>query len=337
MYPFISLFIPAYNEEKVIESKIRNSLSLDYPKDRLEIVVAADGCTDETVGIARSFVNEGLIVFESVSREGKNGVINRFVPMCKGEIIVFTDANAFLSKDALKLLVRNFADGTIGYVVGNLRYTKDKSYVGTGEGIYFRYESILKQLESRIGVVVVGNGAIYAIRRFLFAPVDGDVPNDLFHPLYIASRGYEGVYESEAVAVEKPTTSAREEYGRRVRIVSRSFNGFVRYHRKYNMLRGAYGFCFISHKLLRWFAPVAILGLLVMNLMLDSIFFRFTLYGQISFYLLAAAAGVSKGRGSAILSIPFYFCLINLAGFVGVMKSLCGRQYAMWDVAGTTR
>ena len=336
--PYVTLFIPAYNEAKIIKEKIENSLSLDYPNDRLEICVASDASTDKTVSIVKEYIKKGIILFEGKEREGKNSIIDRYITMCRGEIIVFTDANAFFKPDAIRKLVRNYNyDRVVGCVVGNLKYQDETTSVGRGEGLYFRYESAIKKLESRHGTLVAATGSIYAIRKSLFIPLDLDVANDFAHPIQISAKGYQVVFDEEAVAYEKATSSIREEFLRRARIVTRGFTAFLRYRRKYRMLKGMWGFCFISHKLLRWFVPFFLIIIFFTNLFLHSPFFKFTLLGQLIFYSAALAGVLFKKKSGKFFSIPFYFCLINSAALMGIIKYFRGTRESVWEVAKTTR
>lgn len=336
--PSVTLFIPAYNEERIIKEKIINSLDIDYPRDKLEIVVASDGSTDSTVSIIKNFRERGVILFEAPERRGKNFIINEFIPNCIGEIIVFTDANSFYKEDTIKKVVRNFSDERVGCVVGNLRYVDEKTLVGKGEGLYFHYESMIKGLENRLGTVVAATGSIYAIRRSLFNPLDLDIANDFAHPIHIASKGYKIVFEHEALAFEKATSSTAEEFKRRSRIVTRGITAFLRYWRSYGMLKGMWGFCFISHKLLRWFIPFFMIGLFLFNLfLLSSPFYKFVLFGQLGFYLTALVGYLLKKRVRRFLTAPFYFSLVNLAAFVGILKYFLGKRQKIWETAKTTR
>jgi cellulose synthase/poly-beta-1,6-N-acetylglucosamine synthase-like glycosyltransferase len=334
----VTLFISVHNEEKVILRKIENSLALDYPREKLEIMIASDGSTDRTSRIVKEFLDRGVVFFESFERSGKNATINKYINRARGEIIIFTDANSFYMQDAVRKLVRNFFDGSVGCIVGKLKYVDEKTAVGKGEGLYFRYESMIKGLESRLGTVVAATGSIYAIRRELFTPLDMDVANDFAHPIQIAARGYKVVFEPEAIAYEQATSSIFEEFRRRARIVTRGFTAFGKYWRSYCMLRGMRGFCFVSHKLLRWFVPFFLIALFIANLfLLDSPFFKITFYAQLSFYIAAFLGIFIKGKKGKLFVIPFYFCMINLAALTGFINYLRGRRQAVWEVAKTTR
>jgi cellulose synthase/poly-beta-1,6-N-acetylglucosamine synthase-like glycosyltransferase len=336
--PFVSIIIPAYNEEKHIEEKLRNTLTQEYPEDQIEIIVTSDGSTDQTVSIAHSFRNKRIKVIENKTRGGKNSALNIALEDASGEIIIFTDANALFVKNALKKLVGHFRDQRVGLVCGHLKYIKGSiSHVGKGEGLYFRYESWIKRLESRWGAVSVVTGAIYAIRKEFALPLEPDIANDFAHPVQVGAKGYKVLFEPKAIAYEQSTESILEEFRRRARIVTRGFTAFARYWKRYRMLSGIRGFCFISHKLIRWFTPFFLVGLFITNIFLKGIFFNITLALQIAFYM-AAIIGIITRRGwGKAFAIPFYFCMINFAALVGFVNFLRGRRQAVWEVAKTTR
>lgn len=338
-FPSVTLFIPAYNEETVIEEKLKNSLALEYPPDKFEILVASDGSDDGTEQVVENLLADPRIsFFRRSDRGGKNSLINQFISSAKGEIMVFTDANAFFVSHAITKLVRHFADPQVGLVCGHLKYKKEiNNNVGEGEGLYFRYESLIKRLESRWGAVAVVTGAIYAIRKSLFSPLDPDVANDFAHPVLVGAKGYKVVFEPDAIAYERTTSSISEEFKRRARIVTRGFTGFGRYWKSYRMLNGVRGFCFVSHKPLRWFVPFFLITLFMINLFLDAAIFRATLWAQISFYGAALCGLFIKGKYGKLFAIPFYFCMINLAALIGFVNYLRGRRQAVWEVAKTTR
>lgn len=340
VYPTVTLFIPVYNEEKVIRKKIENALALGYPKDKIEIIVASDGSDDETAFIAKEYEKEGIIFYKGEERKGKNFIINDLIPKTNGEIIVFTDANSFYKQDSIKNLVKNFQDAKAGCICGKLLYTDDTgSLVAKGESLYFKYESILKNLESRFGAVVTGNGAIYAIRRSLFSPLPKEVPNDFAHPIEVIAKGFNVLYEPTAIAEEKATSSVNEEFKRRIRIVLRSFTAFIFYQKKYNFLKSINSFFFISHKLLRWFVFPLMILIFFINYFLEGFFYELLFKIQIVFYLSALIGWIFQEINIKIkiFYIPFYFCLINLAGVIGICKYFVGKRETLWEIARTTR
>jgi cellulose synthase/poly-beta-1,6-N-acetylglucosamine synthase-like glycosyltransferase len=334
----VSLIIPAYNEEKNILEKLQNALEQNYPVDRYEIILTSDGSTDKTVPLARSLGDQRIEVVENYPRQGKNVAINKALSKAKGEIIIFSDANALFVKDAVKKLVMHFVDPSVGLVCGHLKYTKGEgTSVGKGEGLYFRYESWIKRLESAWGAVAVVTGSIYAMRRDLVSLLESDVANDFVHPVQVGAKGYKVLFEPEAIAYEQATASISEEFRRRARIVTRGFTAFARYWREYRILEGARGFCFISHKLLRWFSPVFLMALFMTNLFLKGRFFEITFWLQTIFYGAAFCGFFVRQGWGRIFAIPFYFCTINLAALVGFINFLSGKRQAIWEVATTTR
>lgn len=336
--PRVILIISVHNEERIIREKIENSLALDYPKDLLRIVVASDGSIDGTNQIVREYEDRGVILKAFDRREGKSATLNRAVLGLEGDVLVFSDANAFYREDAIRMLVRNLADEDIGCVVGKLVYLSNHSYVGKGESLYWRYESFLNSLESRIKSVLVGTGTIFAVRRELFFPLAKDVANDFQLPAEVASRGYGVVYEGNAIAYEKSSFFFREEFARKRRIIVRGLTGF-------RALRGNFGgafriFQFISRKLIRWCVGPLLPALYAANmLLLSDPFFRALFVLQSVFYILAIVGALLRRGGvqSKILFIPFYFVMVNAASFAAIVTYIGGDRLSSWEKAETTR
>lgn len=338
--PSITLFIPAYNEADVIADKIENALALDYPRHLLEIVVASDGSTDQTADIIRSFENLGAIPLISDENIGKNALINSFIPETRGEIIVFTDANAMFKADSLRRLAVPFNNPKVGCVGGRLRYLKGHSPVARGEGLYFKYENILRKMEGLIGCAVGANGAIYAIRRHLFEPVPGHVPNDFFHPLTTLRKGYHSTFVEDAVAFEKPTENQEQEFSRRKRIVARSIAALPAALRMPGSFPLGAWFCLASHKILRWLTlPIMVVNLTANILLADQPIFIGLLAIQFGFYFcgLLGYWGERVGVRLKMLYVPYYFFLINMACVYGVMHWIAGKRFVRWKPASSTR
>ena len=336
--PRVVLIISVHNEERIIREKIENSLKLEYPKDKLRIVVASDGSIDATNDIVREYENRNVILKAFERREGKSATLNKAVVGLEGDILVFSDANAFYCEDTLRKLVRNLADEEVGCVVGHLVYRSNHSYVGKGESLYWRYESFLNSLESRLKSVLVGTGTIFAMRRELFRPLIKDVANDFQLPAEVASRGLGVVYEKEAIAYEKSTFFFKEEFARKRRIIVRGLTGF-------RALRGNFGgpfriFQFISRKLIRWCVGPLLPVLYVVNLLLIGHPIYLTLFIlQNIFYFFAAIGAVLRRGGvqSRVLFIPFYFVMVNAASLAAIVAYLRGDRLASWEKAETTR
>jgi len=338
--PYVTIFIAAHNEEAVIKEKIMNALSLNYPSKYLQIVVASDGSTDSTENILQSFDNTQVTVFINKTNIGKNAIINKYIPKTKGDIIVFTDSNALFSNNSIKYLVECFSDYRVGCVGGKLKYLKGSTGVAKGEGLYFRYENFIRNLEGLCGNLIGCNGAIYAIRKELYIPVPNHVPNDFYHPLSVLKRGFCSVFEQQAVAYEKPSESQGEEFNRRKRIVTRSFGALVEISKKYGFFNGKGLFNLISHKILRWFGlPMMLIFFLVNGFLISKpLFLGFFLF-QILFYLFGFFGYFLNcfGYKTKLFYIPFYFLLINFAGVSGLIDYFKGKRTITWTSAKTTR
>ena len=219
----VSLVISAYNEASVIREKLENACSLDYPPDLLQILVISDASDDGTDEIVKEFANRSVRLFRQVPRAGKSAALTKFVPECKGEIVVFSDANSVYDREAIRKLVRHFEDPSVGYTVGHQRYSRGTGAAARSESAYWTYEVKLKVWESRLSSVVGGDGAIMAIRRELFTPLRNDDINDFLIPLRIVVAGYRGVFDAEAFCYEDAAPDFAGEFKRKVRIVNRSF------------------------------------------------------------------------------------------------------------------
>ncbi|MCZ6767424.1 MAG: glycosyltransferase family 2 protein [bacterium] len=338
-YPSVCLLISAFNEEKVIRTKIENSLGLTYPHEKLTILVASDGSDDETVRITKEFADRGVRVYHSDERSGKSAVINRVVPDIEEDVVVFTDANALFAEDALERLVRRFADPSIGCVVGKLRYVdRHTTAVGKGESIYWRYEGMLSVLESKMKSVLVANGSIFGIRRELFENVSPHVANDFQIPFDIARHGHGIVYEPEAVALERCTIFWHEEFQRKVRIVLRGLTGLSKMTDKVGGMRL---WQLVSHKLLRWAMGPVLFVALFANVMLmeGSVFYAVLALGQVAFYLAALNGWRMRGtrRPHAVFNIPFYFTMVNFAAVIAMAKFASGQRQTVWEKAESAR
>lgn len=336
--PRVTLIISAHNEERVIREKIENSLKIDYPKDRFKILVASDGSVDATNCIVEEYEGRGVILKAFARREGKSATLNRAVVGLEGEVLVFSDANSFYEPDAVRKLVRNLADDEVGCAVGRLVYLTNHSYVGKGESLYWRYESALNRLESRIKSVLVATGTIFAMRRELFGPLLNDVANDFQLPAEVSSRGYGVVYDGEAIAYERSSYYFREEFARKRRIIIRGLTG-------YRALRHSFGgrlrtFQFVSRKLLRWLVGPMLPVLYAANLFLLKDPFFFTLFVLQSLFYIAAIVGGLLRRGgvqSRVLFVPFYFVMVNAAALAAIITYLGGNRLSSWEKAETTR
>jgi cellulose synthase/poly-beta-1,6-N-acetylglucosamine synthase-like glycosyltransferase len=338
--PAVTLVISAFNEEREIGAKIENSLALDYPADKLQILVVSDASTDRTDEIVSSYAHRGVGLVRMTERGGKTLGLNKAAEQATGDVIVFSDANAMYGRQAVSMLMRNFADPNVGAVVGESGYTSADALSERSEGLYWKYEIAIKRLESRVNSVVGGDGAIYATRRDLYVPMRADALSDFVNPLQVVRGGHRCVYESEARSYERAGESFEKEFRRKVRIVNRAWRATLTMSELLNPLRhGFFSFELISHKLLRWLMPVFLLGLLVSNVFLapDGPFYAAFFGAQLLFYVLAIGGHVFRDHAATprLMSIPYFFCLVNIASAVGIIDAYRGRTYATWATVRT--
>jgi cellulose synthase/poly-beta-1,6-N-acetylglucosamine synthase-like glycosyltransferase len=333
----VSLIVAAHNEDRVIADKIENSLALDYPRDKLDIIVASDGSTDRTAEVARAYASYGVEVIELRSNLGKAYAENGARQRANGDVLLFSDANAFLQRNAVRQLVARFRDGRVGCVFGKVTYlNQGETGVSEGEGLYWRYELFLRRLESSVGNLVAGSGPIMAVRRTLFEPLDPAVSEDFFLPMRTAMRGYRTVFEPAAVSSERLyQVTPRDMLKTRIRTTTLDTRSLFLCRALLNpFCYPLYSWGLISHKLLRWLVPYFLIALFVANLLLlDQTFYRFTLAPQVVCYALAGAGYLWQRTGRKpprLLGIPFSFCLVNAAAAVGVARFLMGKKSGSW-------
>ncbi|MBF0472832.1 MAG: glycosyltransferase family 2 protein [Nitrospirae bacterium] len=332
--PIVSLVISAYNEERVIEAKIKNSLELDYP--RLEIIIASES-NDSTNEIVKGY--EGIRLFAFEGREGKAATLYRVIPQCSGEIIIFSDANGMYEKEAIRKLVRNFKDKGVGCVSGRMKYINpNQTSIGKGESIYWNYEFIIKKLSSRLQHLLGANGCIFALRKEAWLPLSKYRGDDFELPINAGINGYKVILEPEAIAYEEVTENFRDEYKRKVRIMSWNFISALMLLRE-AVIKGRVfiGFQLISHKILRWLTPFFLIALLINNIMIikegQTIYFV-TLILQLGLYLSAIIGLLidkfTSKRLPKILLIPYYYCMTNYASMIAIIRSIF-REDRIWE------
>ena len=334
--PNLSLLIPAYNEEAHIETKLRNSLSLDYPRDRLEIVVANDGSTDRTEALARSFEGQGVRILTMPQNVGKTRMLSKVVPSLKGEIVVFSDTSSELKIDALRVLVRAFADPKVGCVSGLYSTKPGEDLRGKGEGLYWRYETFIKSQESRLHSILGAHGAFYAIRRSLFTVLeDASINDDYLIPMHIVRQGFRAVYEPEAEAWELEVASVKGEFARRRRIAAGNCQQIVALRGMLSPVYGWVAFCFFSHKVLRTAAPLALISLAFSSLFLPRPFVWIAIGCQAALYGGAWIGHQLQKRGYHVklLSPLLYFCLGNAAMLAGLLAYCFRPASVRWERA----
>jgi cellulose synthase/poly-beta-1,6-N-acetylglucosamine synthase-like glycosyltransferase len=335
--PFVSLIISAFNEGPSIRKKIENSLALDYPDGLLEVMVVSDASADETDSTVREYAGRGVKLVRMPVRGGKTVGLNAALPTARGDIIVFSDANIFYQKEAVRCLVRNFADPTVGCVTGDSRYVnQQESAASMQETNYWEYERTIRSLESTIGSTVGGDGAIFAIRKELYVPLEAEAINDLVTPLQIVSQGHRAVFEPEAVGFEASPGNFRAEFRRKRRIVNRSWRGVLSIPEVLNPFKsGLFAWEVWSHKVLRWlvlpFVLVVALGCLVSFSL--GLGYRLVALGFIA-SLVAALVGLFIPERWVWLARlahgALYFYTVNVAAVFGVVMAIAGRVEVVW-------
>lgn len=332
--PTVSLIVVAHNEQACLAAKLENIAALDYPRDRLEIVLASDGSTDGTGTIMNRWSDERTKVL-LLPRQGKIACLNQAVAAAMGEVLVFSDANSMYRADAIRELVRPFADPSVGGVAGDQRYLKSGSGAD-GERAYWNYDRHLKVCESAAGNVISATGAIYAIRRELFLPVPPSVTDDFVISTAVIEQGRRLVFAPDAVAMEPPAERGSLEFGRKVRVITRGLRAIWVRRRLLNPFHsGFYAVQLLSHKLMRRMMVLPLLVILATTPLLwhAGAFYQFALVAQSVFYgcALLGAAPIRPLRSSKVFAVPFYFCMVNLACLVALFNILRGRQINLWE------
>ncbi len=335
MTPSVALVVSAHDEEDVIGRRLENLLELDYPPASLEIVVASDGSTDRTDEIVEEVATrEPRVSLLRCPREGKVAAQHRAVRETESDVVAFTDANTEWKPDALRKLVRNLADPEVGYVCGQLRL--ESAGRSQSRRLYWRYEVWVREQESRASSITAGNGAIYAVRREAYVEDDPKFGHDFGFPYLMEQAGRRAVYDSEAIAVEKPASEPEDEYGRKVRMNARSWGHLVT-GRMFRRTRPLYMAELVSHRVLRYSSGLLHLGLLASNLALvgRAPFYRRFLALQLAGLGLAAA-------GRARLPVPgarlaYYYYVVTKATTAGLVRYLRSGTPQTWDKAKGTR
>jgi biofilm PGA synthesis N-glycosyltransferase PgaC len=330
----VSFIVLAYNEADVIEEKLRNSQALEYPRDKLELMVVADGSDDGTPELARRF--GGVHVLHEPERRGKLAAMNRGAGAARGEILVFSDANNDYAPEALRELVAPFADRSVGVVTGRKAIDDGSGRpLDRAEGLYWRYESRLKEWQSAIGYVTGVAGEILAFRRDAFqSPPVGTMNDDFAQALLAAIDGWRVVYASRAVSLERASATIGDEAIRRSRLVTGRWQALRMLLPVMLRRRPALALHVVSHKGLRPLVPWALLAAAASNVTLvrRSRWTRSLAAAQLGFYCCAALGWRSerRGRRNRLLYLPYYFCRMNLATVSGLRDFLAGRREAVW-------
>ncbi len=336
--PSVAIVVAAHNEAETIERKLDNLASLDYPRERLEVIVASDGSTDGTEKAVRRCGAAGVRLL-SLPRSGKATALNAAVAATSADVVVFTDANSMLQADAIRALVRPLADPDVGGVAGDQRYTRDGETEGTavGERDYWSFDRALKRAQSASGSIVGATGALYAVRRELVAPIPDGVADDFYVSLAVVGRGARLVFEPEAVAHEPVAPSATREFRRRTRVLTRGLRCIFVMRRLLNPRRhGFFAIQLLSQKLLLRVSvvPLGAMTLTSIALVRQARIYRLAAAGQAVFFglgLVGLAAPRSRLARRRLVALPAYFCLVNAAQTAALWNLARGRTVDRWE------
>nr|NQU90022.1 glycosyltransferase family 2 protein [Bacteroidota bacterium] len=343
--PEVTLFVAAYNEKDYVDEKIKNSMSLEYPQEKVKHIWVTDGSDDGTPDILRKY--EGVEVYHKDERAGKIAAMNRGLEFVKTPIVIFSDGNTMLGKESIRRIVNMFSNPKVGCVSGEKRiYQKDKDTAAGTEGIYWKYESTLKKWDAELYSVVGAAGELFSIRTELYQHVERDtLLDDFIVSLRVAKKGYTIQYDPEAYAIETSSANVKEELKRKIRIAAGGIQSIVRLKELLNIFKyGTLSFQYISHRVLRWtLAPIGLLVILIINAILAATtgFVNFTsiyvwlFWAQILFYVSALLGWYLENRQIKIklLFVPYYFFIMNYAVYLGFARYLKGKQDVKWERA----
>jgi biofilm PGA synthesis N-glycosyltransferase PgaC len=338
--PSVTILIAAYNEEDIILDKVANTLDLDYPKDKLQIIFVTDGSTDSTPEKLKEC--HEVTLMHSKNRAGKMAAIERAIPFVKGEIAVFTDANTFLNREAILELVKHYQNPKVGAVAGEKRIIvgEKADASSAGEGFYWKYESALKKWDYALYSNVGAAGELFSVRAALYKPVEHDtIIDDHMIAMRIAENGYIIGYEPKAYAMETASMNIKEELKRKIRIAAGGMQSIIRLKRAANpFLNPVFTFQYISHRVLRWtITPVLLILIFILNPIIaansDGNLYTAMFIAQVVFYVLALVGLYFEQKNIRIkaLFVPYYFCIMNYAVLAGIIRYYKGAQNAAWE------
>ena len=340
--PSISILIAAYNEEEAIERKIRQTLALEYPADKLEVLVLSDCSTDRTDEIVSAFPDKRVRLVRMPERRGKTHAQNLGVKQARGEVVIFSDATAVYHAKALLYLACNYQDASVGAVSGRYQYfdPTEQSATGLGSVAFWNYENLIKKLQSRISTITGCCGCIYSVRKCAYTELPADIISDLVQPLQAIRKGYRVLFEDRALAYEETTQSTAEEFAMRVRVVTRAMRGLLSVSDLLQPWKFAWpAFQLWSHKVMRWMVPLFLIALFAANLfLLDSPWYRVSFAVQLFFYAAALMNMLLPlHRQWKPLGIPLFFCTLNAAALVSMVEICRGRKYVTWQTVRARR
>jgi poly-beta-1,6-N-acetyl-D-glucosamine synthase len=330
--PHVVMIVAAYNEETVIEQKIRNGLAIDYPPDKLRFIFVSDS-TDSTNEILLRYESARISVKLLPDRRGKVHALDAAFALSDEEMLVLSDANTYYRADSIRKLMRHFSDPEVGLVTGDVRILPTDETFGQGEGLYYKYERTLQRLETAFWSTVAIDGAMYALRRNLLRPPSsGLVADDLVTSMNVGCQGFRMLYDPDAIAEENPTPNSGIEYRRKVRVVAYAVQSLMAGEGVPPLTEAKLLWTYISHKVLRWLAPVFLTGMLVSAGIsaFMSAFWAAVLALQGLFYLLAFVGWKFPSFDAKVFRVPYYFTMVNYAALVGLIRGLLRRQQPVW-------
>jgi cellulose synthase/poly-beta-1,6-N-acetylglucosamine synthase-like glycosyltransferase len=331
--PTVTVVVTAYNEEKGIKAKLDNLFELDYPHDKLQIIVASDASSDNTDAIVQAYGDPRVSLLRVEGRKGKTACQNAAVRAAEGDIILFTDATTQIDATTLTAMVENFADPEVGCVAGRLIYVDTQnSLTGSGGTAYWEYELSLRKAETRLGSLVGVSGCLYAVRRSAYRDISPDLISDFVIALDMREQGLRTVLEPNGICREDTLAKSRQELSMRVRVAIRSITALVSKANCLNPFKyGLFAWQLWSHKALRYLSPVIWIVLLIVNFgLLDQMLYRWALAGQAGIIAAGVAGWLLHNRRLAALAKPYYFLLTNVASMVALVRYLRGERVTVW-------
>ena len=334
--PSVSVLIAAYNEQASIRRKVEETLAQKYPAGKLEVLVVSDGSTDGTDEIVKQIDDPRVRLLRVTGRRGKTYAQNEGVRECRGEIIVFSDATTVYHPESLHFLTSRYQDPSVGAVSGRYKYfdASGVSPTGLGSIAFWNYENLIKKLQSDIYSLTGCSGCIYSLRKSLYTPLPAAMLSDMVEPLCVLAQGYRIHFEDRAYAYEETTETSTQEFRMRVRIVTRGLSAVAYMSDLLKFWKHRWiSFQLLSHKVLRWFVWLFLLGMFFSNLaLLDQPLYRITFLLQCAFYVMAALSPVLRFHTLwKPLGIPLYFCTLHSAAMLGVYEFARGKRYVVWE------
>lgn len=338
--PGMTLIVACYNEADILDEKVKNTLDLQYPVEKLNLYFVTDGSNDNSVEVLKKY--ERVVTFHDDKRAGKVAAVNRVMPHVKTPIVAYCDANTFLNPEALVHLARHYKDPKVGAVAGEKKiYQGDKEHAaGSGEGAYWKYESALKKLDSELHTVVGAAGELFSVRTELYEDVPRNIIiEDFFLSMRIVERGFRVVYEPDAYAMETSSASVKEEQKRKVRIAAGGIQSIVKLYGLLNVFKyGVVTFQYVSHRVLRWtLTPLLLPVVFVLNYLLLNLHpvYLVLFIGQVLFYSISLLGYLLQGKKIKfkMLFIPYYFTFMNWSVYRGFLRYIGGKQSAVWEKA----